>query len=591
MPRSASAAARAAAAAADRAERARAAAERERKAVAAAKIRVSGVDAARLAEARRAARALWAKPMPPASLGSTADRSTAPRLGWVDLPFEAEDWRLEGSSLRTELHDDGLRRLVVVGMGGSGLGAATLVSLLPPRFTGSWDPPLSVRVLDTLAPEAVRAAIAPRRVRETAYLIASKSGETVETRALEAVIARAVEREAGSVSQLLALSDPGSPLLERARRGGWRAAYEGRPDVGGRFSALGPYGLLPAALAARDIEGPVFAALRHRKTLNREFEGPEPPEDPGVGLGALLAVLHDAGWRQIHLTAAPDREALLPWLEQLFAESAGKEGKGLLPVVLPPHPRPAPRAPAGESGVRPVLLHLGPADEADALRLDEAAAAGTPVIRCPTPRDQALGEVFRWQVAVAVFAWRIGVDPFGQPDIDGSKALARRLLAEESGPPGPPPPPAEDLGGFLRGAARGGLAINCFGHRGRAAVRALGGLQRRLAEALGAVPAVAFGPGLLHTLGQLEKGGPPDLSVLMLTWRGGGSDVRLPPSRRGVRRRCCGEISRLLAAADYRALREAGRRVLWLDSGKEGLAPLLRRVEDAAPGPGGGDGG
>lgn len=542
---------------------------------------VSGVDDASLAKARSAARALWAKPMPPASLGSTADRATAPRLGWVDLPFEAEEWRLEGSALRGELHRDGLRRVVVVGMGGSGLGAATLVSVLPPELPDSIDPPLAVRVLDTLAPEAVRSAIAPRRVRETAYLIASKSGETVETTELAALVERAVEREAGSPRQLLALSDSRSPLFERARRGGWRAAYQGRSDVGGRFSALGPYGLLPAALAAREIERSIPSALRHRKTLDREFEGPEPAEDPGVELGSLLAVLHDAGRRQVHLSAAPDREALLPWLEQLFAESAGKEGKGLLPVVLPPHPRPRPPEPPGESGVRPVLLHLGPADEADALRLAGAAAAGTPVIRCPTPREEALGELFRWQVAVAVFAWRIGVDPFGQPDIDGSKALARRLLAEDSRAPAPPPPPSEeDLGGFLRDAARGGLAINCFGHRSRDAVRGLGGLQRRLAEALGAVPAVAFGPGLLHTLGQLEKGGPPDLSVLVLTWRG-QRDVRLPPPRRGARRRGCAEISGLLAAADYRALREAGRRVLWLDSGKEGLDPLLRRVEEA----------
>ena len=542
---------------------------------------VSGVDAESRAKARSAARALWAKPMPPASLGSTADRSTAPRLGWVDLPSEAEEWRLEGVALRGELHGDGLRRVVVVGMGGSGLGAATLVSVLPPELPDSIDPPLAVRVLDTLAPEAVRSAVAPRRVRETAYFIASKSGETVETTELAALVERAVEREAGSPRQLLALSDSRSPLFERARRGGWRAAYQGRSDVGGRFSALGPYGLLPAALAGREIEGSIPSALRHRKTLDREFEGPEPAEDPGVELGSLLAVLHDAGRRQVHLTAAPDREALLPWLEQLFAESAGKEGKGLLPVVLPPHPRPRPPEPPGESGVRPVLLHLGPADEADALRLAEAAAAGTPVIRCPTPREEALGELFRWQVAVAVFAWRIGVDPFGQPDIDGSKALARRLLAEDAPAPGPAPPPDADLGGFLRDAAPGGLAINCFGHRSREAVRALGGVQRRLAEALGAVPAVAFGPGLLHTLGQLEKGGPPDLSVLMLTWRG-QRDVRLPPSRRGAPRRGCAEISRLLAAADYRALREAGRRVVWLDSGKEGLDPLLRRIEEAA---------
>lgn len=555
----------------------------------------AGVAVAILDEAREREAAFRADGLPPGGMGRTGERGSANRLGWVDLPHRASSLAAAGESLRAELAAEGFGRVVVVGMGGSGLGAATLVEALPPAL----DEPgggLVVEVLNSLAPEAVRSAIAPDRVRETAYLIASKSGTTVETVALEAVVADAVARAGGSVGrQLLALSDPGSPLLARARADNWRAAFTGQTDVGGRFSALGAYGLLPAALAGREIAGALRRAARLRGALDEEGAA-DSDSDPGIGLGALLAALHGAGRRQVHLSAEAALEPLLPWLEQLFAESAGKDGKGFLPVILPGGRSGGAVREDSASGNLPVgalsasaptrfLIHLGAAAPDDADRLRREAAGGVPVIRGPASPEGVLAEMFRWQVAVAVFAHEIGVDPYDQPDIDGSKALARRLLAERTAPPEAPRPTPAALSAFLRGAAGGGLAVNAFGHRSEESVSLLAAMQGGLALSLGTVPAVAFGPSLLHTLGQLEKGGPPDLSVLMLTW-GGAADLPIPAFGGESAGLGCGEMLRLLAAADYRALGEAGRRVLWLDAGEDGLASLTERVRAAAASPG-----
>lgn len=556
---------------------------------------VAGVGAAILEAAREREASFRADAAPPGGMGRTGERGSAPRLGWVDLPLRAASLVDAGESLRAELAADGIGRVVVVGMGGSGLGAETLVATLPPREDRAAPGGLAVESLNSPAPEAARAAVAPDRVPETAYLIASKSGTTVETVALESVIVAAVARSGGSVArQLLALSDPGSPLLARAGADGWRAAFRGNAEVGGRFSALSPYGLYPAALAGRELRRPLRHAVRLRRALD---DGGETGPDPGLGLGALLAALHDdAGRRQVHLSAEAGFEPLLAWLEQLFAESAGKDGKGFLPVILPPRsavPAPGPFPPAASgrtaSGPAALLLHLGAAagDEADRLR--QAVAAGVPVIRCPVSPEGVLAEMFRWEVAVAVFAHEIGVDPYDQPDIDGSKALARQLIAGRAAAPDAPRRSRRELSAFLRDAAAGGLALNAFGHRNEESVALFQALQRDLAATLGTVPAVAFGPSLLHTLGQLEKGGPPDLSVLMVTW-GGARDLPIPAFGGEPAGLGCGALLRLLTAADHAALGEAGRRVFWLDAGEEGLAPLAARIREAGAASAGADG-
>ena len=509
----------------------------------------------------------WTDGTAPGRLGTTGSRSGEDRLGWVDLPLTAGRKLPEYVRLRDELLAEGFERLVVVAIGGSALAPRAVVSGLP-RGRG-----LAVDFLDSLAPEAVLETLRPDRQRRTVFLVASKSGTTVETRSLEAVIYGTLQG-AGAVpgTQFLAVTDPGTPLHRWADRAGYRARFAGKVDVGGRFSALSAFGLVPAVLAGCGLEDQLSGVRRVREALDTGGAAAE----PAFRLGALLAALRAEGRWQAHLTAAPGWEGVLPWLEQLFAETTGKEGTGILPVICEwPHPERLAEA--------SLVIHVGPAATADRERLEAGAAAGVPAIHCPPDPSGRLAFLFRWQIAVAVAAYRMGLDPYDQPDVEDTKAAARRLSASPESAPRPPDVSDADVREFLTEAAAGGLAVNAFGHRSRMSEGLVHALQRQLAARFRVTPAIGFGSGLLHALGQIEKGGPPDLAVLMLTWDP-GPDILIPPSPElpaalgglGI-----GALARLQAAADYEELKRRGRRVLWLDAalpGLGGLAELTTRL-------------
>ena len=526
------------------------------------KLSVRPVEALADAEA-----APWTDGTPPGRLGITGSLGAEDRLGWVDLPLIARRKLPEYVGLREELRAEGFERLVVVGMGGSVLAPRALLSGL------TRDQGLAVEFLDSLAPYAVREILESERLPGTVFLVASKSGTTVETRALEALIFQAL-CDAGAVPgrQLLAVTDPGTSLDCWAERAGYRARFAGKVNVGGRFSALSPFGLLPAVLAGCELEEELAGVRRVRETLDTGGAAAE----SAFRLGALLARLRAAGRWQALLTANAGWKGMLPWLEQLFAETTGKDGTGILPVVCEP---PYPEGP----GDTTLVIHVGPAEGRDRERLAADAAAGVPVIHCPPEESDRLSFIFRWQIAVAVAAFRMGVDPYDQPDVEGTKAAARRLAASPGSAPQPAAVSDAELGAFLSRAAEGGLAVNAFGHRSRMSQGLLHALQSELAARLRVTPAIGFGSGLLHSLGQIEKGGPRDLAVLMLTWDP-GPDVVIPPGSElpaalgglGI-----GAFARLQAAADYEELRRRGRRVIWLDaarSGEAGLAELTARV-------------
>ena len=509
----------------------------------------------------------WNDRTAPGGLGVTGSLGPEDRLGWVDLPLTAGREVPEYVRLREELLAEGFERLVVLGMGGSTLAPRALVSGLP-RGRG-----LDVEFLDSLAPEAVLETLRPDRQPKSVFLVASKSGSTVETRALEAVIYGTLQG-AGAVPgrQFLAITDPGTPLHQWADRAGYRARFAGKVDVGGRFSGLSAFGLLPTVLAGCALEEELAGVRRVREALDAGGAAAE----PAFRLGALLARLRAEGRWQAHLTAAPGWEGILPWLEQHFAESTGKGGTGILPVICEwPHPERWAEA--------NLVIHVGPADATDRERLEAGAAGGIPAIHCPPDPAGRLAFIFRWQIAVAVAAFRMGVNPYDQPDVEGTKAAARRLAADPGSAPQPAAVPGSDVREFLTRAREGGLAVNAFGHRNRISEGLLHALQRQLAARFRVTPAIGFGSGLLHSLGQVEKGGPEDLAVLMLTWDP-GPDVLIPPSPElpvalgglGI-----GAFARLQAAADYAELKRRGRRVLWLDGslpGHGGLAELTNRV-------------
>ena len=347
--------------------------------------------------------------------------------------------------------------------------------------------------------------------------------------------------------------------------------------MGGRFSALSAFGLLPATLGGCDLDEEVGVVRK----LREGWGGGSSGQDASFRLGALLARFRTEGRYQAVLTAGPESSGLLAWLEQLFAESTGKEGTGILPVVCDAPP------PDG-LGPTNLLIHLGSAEGATRERLRAVARAGVPVIHCGANAFGRLAFLYRLQIAVAVAAFRMGVDPYDQPDVEATRTVTRRLAERprrESRPAFRPSPVSDsELRGFLERAAGGGLVMNAFGHRDRAADALRGQLQHRIAARFGVIPATGFGSGLLHSLGQIEKGGPSDLSILMLSW-GSESDVvipegpELPPGLAGLG---TGAFARLQAAADYQELKRRGRRVLWLDAEQpapSGLAALASRLD------------
>jgi transaldolase/glucose-6-phosphate isomerase len=401
-------------------------------------------------------------------------------------------------------------------------------------------------------------------MRRPLILVASKSGTTVEPLSLTAYFREAT----GAPDEaFVAVTDPGTPLEVLARERGFRRTFLAPPDVGGRYAALSVFGLLPAALAGVDL-----AALAHGATEMARASGPniEAARNPGLFLGALLAAARDEGRDKVTLIADPPFQSTLPWIEQLLAESTGKEGKGLYPVVGEP--------PAAARSYAPdrLLVYLrvdGDQDE----RVEEWVKAGIPVeiLSLSAGARDVGAEFFRWEVATAIACHLIGVNAFDQPDVERAKEAARRILrgreadrtsrasAERHGGSGKEAPAAGEIAAALAELHAGDIfAVLAFVPRTPSVKRSLEGLRRRVRDRTGNATMLGFGPGYLHSTGQLIKGGP-DRVVVLVVYAPSGKDVRIPGVDYSLE-----ELFHAQALGDVDAMRALGRRVqfLMLDS-------------------------
>lgn len=521
------------------------------------------------------------------------------RLGWLNAPARTEPLLAELERLAREVVDEGIEHVVVLGMGGSSLAAAVLADTLP----AAGDRP-RLLVLDDIDPDVVRGVEDRIDPAATLFVVASKSGGTVETLSLFRHFHRLVE-DTGLTSpgtRFIALTDPGTPLVAVAHEHGFRRVVETPADVGGRFSALTEFGMLPAVLAGFDA-----GALLESARALRAASGPEVPlaDNPALGLGVALGALAAGGRDKLTLLADPRLEAFGAWLEQLIAESTGKRGTGIVPVLGEP-PRPADDY-AGDRVF--VHLALGDAEEAETeLRLSALEAAGHPVVRLRLGDETALGREFlRWELAVAAAAVVLGVNPFDEPDVNEAKERARRRLAaleaQEADEVDEPEAVAEGLELFLAPAGNGGGA----GAQGNLAERLRGWLRdveagdyvavlgwfggtddrarlaARLREAIagrtGAATTFGYGPRYLHSTGQLHKGGSSRGAYLLLT-ADVPEDLPVPGSGYGL-----AELRRAQALGDADALRAKGRPVARINLGwyvEEGLEALVDILEDEA---------
>nr|WP_315383667.1 bifunctional transaldolase/phosoglucose isomerase [uncultured Sphingomonas sp.] len=515
----------------------------------------------RLATARADAwsRRLWAGD---ATLWTNGDE--AKWLGWLPA---ARGEQVDMAALR-QLADQAkkFRDVVLLGMGGSSLGPEVLAQILG---NASGSPRL--HVLDTTDPGQIASVQAQIDPAETLFIVSSKSGSTLEPELLRAYFFEASGRKG---DHFVAVTDPGSKLEATARDDGFLATFPGDPAIGGRYSVLSVFGMVPAAAMGLDVPG-FFEATRPM-VFSCGADVP-PAANPGVRLGVLLGEAAKAGRDKLTILAEPPLTPLGAWLEQLLAESTGKQGKGIVPVDLEPLGTPESY---GNDRVFVQFALAGAGDGAEAAKLDALAAAGHPVVRITLDTPRLIGqEFFRWEVATAIAGAVIGIDPFDQPDVEDAKVATRKLVDayEASGALDPEQPVAENadfalyaskgqslagspaslladhFGGLVSGDYAGFLA---YIERNDADTAALTAMRVAVRDAKQVATVAGFGPRFLHSTGQAYKGGPSGGVFLTIT-RDPDPDLAVPG-----RKASFGTVQIAQARGDTDVLAERGRRVL-----------------------------
>ncbi len=495
------------------------------------------------------------------------------RLGWLELPVAMAPRLAEVEAFVAEVRAAGLRRVVLLGMGGSSL-APDVFS----RILGVGPGGLPLTVLDSTDPAAVLAAEAGGEPSTTLFIIASKSGGTVEPNAM---LAYFLERTGGKGAQFVAITDPGTSLERLARAKGFRHTFLNPADVGGRYSALSLFGLVPAALLGVDIRRVLASAGRARAGC---ADGDGVAGKFAARLGALLATAAESGRDKLTFLMPRALEPFGAWVEQLVAESTGKGGKGILPVVGEPV-----RAPEAYGSDRVFFGVLSPGDEATREQemevLSALAKAGHPGIGLPfDPAADLGGAFFEWEVATALAGVWLRINPFDQPNVAESKANTDSVLAQTvaGGEPWQKTATADraalaaQLRPWRERIRPGGyVALLAYLAPTPAHDAALGRLRAAIGAATGAAVTVGYGPRYLHSTGQLHKGGPATGSFLLLDAEG-ARDVAVPGAAYTF-----GRLERAQALGDFFALQVRGRNVLALRLSEGGLPVLEAALADA----------
>jgi glucose-6-phosphate isomerase len=474
--------------------------------------------------------------------GPAAQPEAEVRLGWLDLPESSESLLPQLRELRDGLTTAGIDHVVLAGMGGSSLAPEVIT-----RTAGA-----DLTILDSTDPHQVGAVLADR-IERTVLVVASKSGSTVETdshrRAFEQAFRDAGLTTAEAAARIVVVTDPGSPLESEARAAGY-AVVLADPNVGGRYSALSAFGLTPSYLAGADVE----RLLADARVLAADLGD---DDNPGVVLGRALGAAAVAGRDKLVLAdAGSGMVGFGDWAEQLVAESTGKEGKGILPVVVEGVDAPG-FADAGEDAYRVVL------------------GAGRPGVEAAAVGGSLGAQFLLWEYATAVAGNVIGINPFDQPNVAESKENTKKILdaaGDGALPTGEPAlvdgavevhgdleslGSAGDLGGVLRAVLdqvgpRGYLAVMAYLDRHGDGETA--GLRERLARASNGRPVTfGWGPRFLHSTGQFHKGGP-QVGVFLQVTGAVERDVEVPG-----RPYSFGRLQMAQALGDLGALTQRGR--------------------------------
>jgi transaldolase/glucose-6-phosphate isomerase len=513
-------------------------------------------------------------------------------LGWLDAPEAARGMLDELRVFSKEIARGGFTHALLLGMGGSSLAPEVI------RFTfGHVHGAPDLHVLDSTDPAQVASLEARVNLRQTLVIVASKSGSTLEPNVFKQYffdrLAQVVGRD--RVGQhFVAITDPGSKMQQVAEADGFRRVFLGDPSIGGRFSALSPFGLVPAAVMGVDLRRFVTDAEAMAATCRR----PDPLVNPGVMLGLVLGLAARAGRDKLTIVTSPEIFDLGAWLEQLIAESTGKQGLAIVPVDLE-----ALRAPDTYPFDR-VFVSLrtsGPWDAAPESAIHALEAAGHPVVHIELADAHTLAqEFFRWEIATAVAGSVLGINPFDQPDVEASKVATRALTSQfEATGTLPTEAPVLREGDLsfhadaanARALERAPVDRSATGmlraHLGRLAQgdyfallayvemsalnqRLLQDIRHLVAARTHAATCLGFGPRFLHSTGQAYKGGP-NTGVFLQVTCDDAKDLPVPGQTYTF-----GVVKAAQAAGDLQVLNERGRRALRVHLGTDVAAGLER---------------
>jgi len=497
------------------------------------------------------------------------------RLGWLDVVDWTRERLPEIRAVVDEVRRDGITDVVVLGMGGSSLAPEVLRQSYGPQ-PGS----PTLHVLDTTDPQAIRTLTDRIDPTRSLFVVSSKSGGTVETLSHFAHFHDAVQR-AGAANpgrHFVAVTDPGTSLQKLAEQNGFRHVFLNRDDIGGRYSALSFFGMVPAALAGIDVARLLDRAGRMAAQCRPEVD---PPLNAGLVLGTVMGLLHGVGRDKLTILAPPPIASFGLWAEQLIAESTGKEERGIVPVA-------AESIGAADlyGGDRIfVALRLGEHAEFDAA-LEALEKSDQPVVTLLLDDVDDLGaEFFRWEFAVAVAGASLQIDPFDQPNVQESKDNTKQVLdqyvATHALPRDDTQPP-DDAGEAVRALvddAQPGdyVAILAYVDPTAENEQALQALRDAIRERRHVATTLGFGPRYLHSTGQLHKGGP-NTGVFLEITVDDPVDVAIPgqPFTFSV-------LKQAQALGDLQSLRTHERRVLHVHAGSD-LPGTLRSLVDGVRG-------
>jgi glucose-6-phosphate isomerase len=476
------------------------------------------------------------------------------RLGWLDIASAMQKQVSMLGSFADEVHNAGFRHIVLLGMGGSSLGAAVLGQTF-----GSDKSYPELIVMDSTLPESIQAIVDSINPALTLFLVCSKSGTTTEPLILYAFFRNLVEKavvkeKAGQ--HFVAITDAGTPLVTLAEQEAFRHIFLNSLDIGGRYSVLSYFGLVPAALIGINI-----ARLLGRSEGMRQSCGADVPayQNAGAWFGACMGKLALNGRDKLTLVTSPSIAAFELWVEQLIAESTGKEGKGIIPVsnetIMPPDCY-------GDDRLFVYLRVKSDQNRAADAAVNRLISSEQPVVVLEMENKYDVGaEFFRWEFATAVAGAILGIQPFDQPDVQKAKDVTTRLL-EEFNRSGhlPKPETTGSLADLLAHADKGRyMAVMAYIHQTSETDRALSGLRRKVAERYHIATALGYGPRYLHSTGQLYKGGKNTGLFLQLT-ANHFRDLPVPGKPYSF-----GTVADAQALGDFQALQAGGRTVVRLN--------------------------